>query len=600
MKSHKEIEGLPLRLNMFFHKYSTLTTLLLIIILGFGIYGKSLKGDFIWDDMRLVRDNVYIRSWVFLPRIFTNDMGRGAGITYTYYRPIPVLTFMLGYHLWGLEVMGYHLTSVLIHVLVSISLFYFVKLIFRDKILAFLSGIIFVTHPAHTEVVMWISARQDSLAFLFMLQCFIFYVRSLEKKGTGNCILMLVSFVLALLSKEYCLMLPVLVLVYHYVFRQKLDLKVFLGIVAVSAVYVWARLVFLVPWRLSPAPTTLIQRLPGMFAAITGYIKLMIFPVSLHADYGNPLFGFGHPAVIGGVIITVLFLGYAFKNRDNDKVALFSILWFFVTLAPVSNIYPMVFYMAERWFYVPSAGFCILMAVLLRRLYRREKLKVLATGLISGLIIFYSFFTLRQGKYWDNQVDFYKRIIQFEPDNHRAYNNLGNAYRQKGMAGETIASYKKSLQIEPSSARTYANLGFVYLHEGNYEMAQEMFEITMKLEPSSAEPYNNMGLLFLVRGKEEEAIAMFNKAIETDPRYKEPYYNLGRFYRRKGDADRAIDFYKKVLEIDPYYAPAHNSLAVLYYYKKEIALAIRHCDRALELGYKVHPEFLEILKYLKQ
>ena len=60
--------------------------------------------------------------------------------------------------------------------------------------------------------------------------------------------------------------------------------------------------------------------------------------------------------------------------------------------------------------------------------------------------------------------------------------------------------------------------------------------------------------------------------------------------------DEAIAEYKKGLEINPSYAKVHNNLAVVYYAKGEHSLAIEHCDKAIEFGYRVHPQFLEALE----
>ena len=88
----------------------------------------------------------------------------------------------------------------------------------------------------------------------------------------------------------------------------------------------------------------------------------------------------------------------------------------------------------------------------------------------------------------------------------------------------------------------------------------------------------------------------YKKAIEANPNYAEAHYGLGEAYGRRIMLDEAITEYKRVLEIDPNHGMAHNNLAVLYYVQGEHSVAIEHCDRAIELGYWVHPEFLEDLE----
>ena len=96
--------------------------IILIIILGFAVYGNSLNGQFIWDDEHLIENNPNIKSWSYLPRIFTEDIGAGGGKEYSFYRPLQMMTYMADYSLWRLNVKGYHLTNIILHILVALCL----------------------------------------------------------------------------------------------------------------------------------------------------------------------------------------------------------------------------------------------------------------------------------------------------------------------------------------------------------------------------------------------------------------------------------------------------------------------------------------------
>ena len=74
-------------------------SLVLIIILGFAVYGNSISGQLIWDDEALVKNNKYIRSWQNTPHIFTNDIGAGAEKKFGAYRPFQILTYFIDYSL---------------------------------------------------------------------------------------------------------------------------------------------------------------------------------------------------------------------------------------------------------------------------------------------------------------------------------------------------------------------------------------------------------------------------------------------------------------------------------------------------------------------
>ena len=160
----------------------------LIMILGLAVYANSLGGEFLWDDHHLIEDNMTINRWSKVTRVFTTDIASGAGGKYNFYRPLQIISYMFDYWLWKLNPIGYHLTNILLHILTALCLYWLINLIFKQPMLAFLSSVLFVVHPVHTEAVAYISGRADSLALLFMALCFIFYAKLQSKENIGLCL----------------------------------------------------------------------------------------------------------------------------------------------------------------------------------------------------------------------------------------------------------------------------------------------------------------------------------------------------------------------------------------------------------------------------
>ena len=106
-------------------KKTIILSVALIIIAGLAVYGNSFNGNFFWDDDAMIKNNEYIKSWTYLPQIFTTDIGAGAkmGKTYTFYRPLQLVTYMIDHSLWKLNVKGYHLTNILLHIAAALSLY---------------------------------------------------------------------------------------------------------------------------------------------------------------------------------------------------------------------------------------------------------------------------------------------------------------------------------------------------------------------------------------------------------------------------------------------------------------------------------------------
>ena len=278
--------------------------------------------------------------------------------------------------------------------------------------------------------------------------------------------------------------------------------------------------------------------------------------------YGNKVFAFNHPQALLGILILSSLAIYVFKKRRSRDLIFFSIAWFFLALLPVSNLYPIKSYMAEHWLYLPSIGFFLILAKGLSYLYKTKSFRIFALIFITVLLILYSYLNIRQNNYWQDPVVFFERAIKYAPNSTELYNNLGLAYDISGKEYDTIPLYKKAIELDPNNSDAYSSLGNAYKKRKRYQ----------------------------------EAIASYKKAIGLKPNYANPYFNLGVAYYDMGTKDEAIASYKKAIELNPNRGDAQNNLAVVYYDKKQYAIAAKHCNRALELGFKVHPGFLKALE----
>ncbi|MCK5180708.1 MAG: tetratricopeptide repeat protein [Candidatus Omnitrophica bacterium] len=567
----------------------------LIIIMGFAVYSNSFNSNFFWDDGLLIKNNEYIRSWTNLAHLFTKDIGSGGGTgkTYTSYRPLQMVTYMVDYSLWTLNPKGYHLTNILLHISAALGVYWLINMIFRENWLSLLTGLLFVVHPIHTEAVTYISGRADPLALLFMLLCFIFYIKSYGSKGMGAPILMLLSYAFALLSRENSLILPVLLLLYHYSFKKKVRIEKFLPVAGLAAVYIVLRATVLKALLAADVAhtTTLFQRLPGFFVAVATYSKLLFLPFDLHMEYGLKLFPWGNFKAILGIIIVCAVLIYVFRRKNNDQLVFFSILWFFITLLPVSNLYPINAYMAEHWLYLPSIGFFLIMAKAISigaTLPRRQAggrlplLKILTIIFAICLLAFYSCLTVKQNVLWRDPLSFFERTLKYSPDNARVHYNLSNAYKTKNRLGNAIAGYQKAVEIDPDYAEAHNNLGAVYAAINKNEEAVASYRRAVTIDAGFAEAHNNLGAVYAAMHKNEEAIASYKKAIGIDGDFAGAYINLGVIYRSMNNNDDAIAYYRKALEIDPGHAEAYFNLGNIYAPLNRTAEAVDAYRKAIE------------------
>ncbi len=558
--------------------------ILIIIIAGCAVYAGTLHHPFIWDDEMLITGNAFIKNWSHLTEIFTSDIGAGGGGMYHSFRPLQILTYVIDHSLWRLNTAGYHLTNILLHILTALSIFWLINLLFKDKRLSFFTSLLFVIHPVHTEAVTYISGRSDPLSALFFLLAFIYYIKQLDGKNTGFFLLMSACYALAILSRENAIILPLALLLYHYTFEKRFTIKLFMPVLVITAIYVIIRFTLLKHLLLhTVANTGVIQRLPGFFAAIFEYIRLLFLPSGLHMEYGLKTFRFADARVFAGLLIAAVLLTIAFRNRKNDRLLFFSILWFFLTLIPVSNIYPVNAYMAEHWLYLPSLGAFMVMSNLLCRMYGNKRLKAPALFLALFLSGWFLFITVTQNSYWKDPVTFFERAARYAPESHLIHNNLAGAYVAVNRKDEAIKEYKKALEINPRYAKAYGNLGFLYAGSGKNEEAIKIYNTALEINPKDAVALNNLGNAFYDLGKKNEAVDNYRRATAANPNYSRAFYNLGNAYFTMGMKDESIESLKRAIELDGDFTDAYNNLGMVYKVTGNTAQAIEQFRKTIEL-----------------
>ncbi|HTV55578.1 MAG TPA: hypothetical protein VMI06_11775, partial [Terriglobia bacterium] len=274
--------------------------LLGVLILASALpYLNTLSGGFVYDDLTQVTDNPYIVNFHHLRSIFTTGVwsfvGR-QGVT-NYYRPLMTLGYLVCYHLFGKLAFGYHLVNLTLYVMVVCILFGMTLAMFRRRDLAFMAALLFALHPVHTESVAWIAAVTDLELTLFFLVAFWFFLKTANSDG-GRFVPamagMEICFVLALLSKEQALMLPLLATIYEHGYRedrkttswwQKISRYGLLWLIEVGYLLLRIR----VFGSVAPHPRSAKMRWPQAFlsalALIAQYVWKMFWPVRLCAFY---------------------------------------------------------------------------------------------------------------------------------------------------------------------------------------------------------------------------------------------------------------------------------------------------------------------------
>lgn len=595
-------------------KRSKYLHIILILVLGVAVYAHSRLGAFVWDD-----DSVLTAS-------------RAPGPD----RSLSALTYKVDRFFWKTNPQGYHWTNIFLHIAVVLVLYAFVSLLFGNGSLALGTAALFMVHPVHTEVVAHIAGRDNSIALLLMLLCFICYVKRLRYAPVKNSgvskglyVGMVLIYALALFSRDNVLILPVLLLFYHYVFNKKIKWLDFISIAGLAGLFLILGATLTKPlFPKIPSAQAMTDRLPGIFVAVTNYARLLFLPLNLHADYGHPYFFFRDPKALLGLLIVLSAAGYGWRKRRTDPLVSFGIGWFILTLVTAWSIFPSSFYMAESWLYIPSIGFFLIVSQKILALSRVKNFKIYAYMILAGLLCFYSLLTIQQSEYWRDPVTFYKRTLQFSPDTAALNNHLGKVYEERGLLGNAVKAYQNAIMAEPRYAESYNNLGFLCDRLGKREDAILLYREAIRINPRYPDSYNNLAVIYSALGKKKEAFAFCNKALQLNPDYVAAYDNLGRInidlerypeaikafqkalelnpvytkatdgigfaYRNEGQYDEAIAFFKRAIKLNPRYVSAYYNLSSVYRDKKQYPEAIK----VLEKAFEIEPENIDVLNAL--
>ena len=546
---------------------------LILVAVALLPYLNALRNGFVYDDNDQVLINPYLRSFHHLKEIFTSSvwsfMGDFRGST-NYYRPVMSLGYLVCYQLFGPRAIAFHLANLLLNVCVVLLVFLVTLKLFRSPAVALVSACIFALHPIHSEAVDWIAAVTELELGLFYLMTFWFFLASARTAGRTSVPLqagMAGSFVLALLSKEQALTLPVVAALYEHYFRddraettrfQKLYRYGSLWLLA--AVYLAARVRYLG----GMAPMTGQSGLGtddlvvSAFSMICRYGWKLIWPVRLCAYYVFPYdITRLYPAALAGVLTLAIWVFAFFVLRRFNRQAAFGVVWILATLAPVLNVGWMSSNpFAERYLYLASVGFCWIVGwagvqawnSLAERGSRWRLILPLGAGIL-GLLCVVRIVT--RNRDWRDNLTFYTATLALSPDAYYIHNNLGTVYWDLGHIGAADKEWRTALRLAPGSEYVLHNLGLVANTEKHYAEAESFFLRALAVRPNYSDAHLDLGIAYQATGRLEEAEAQLRTAERLSPLSVRAHSTLSEFYFDRRQMDQAEQEARRSVEIEP-------------------------------------------------
>ena len=630
---------------------------LILIVVTLGVYWQTVNAEFTYDDRLVILED---------PRIWQWDIGalwtlKGELIWTNQLRTI---SYMFDYALFGFSPAGYHLHNLFWHTLCVVLVFVLVKKLTQQATLAFFGAVIFAIHPINVEAVSNVTNRKELLALGFLLIAFLCYLRFLEGRTVSKWSWFLgggVAWGLGLLSKQITIVLPLLIVVYEYLFvpSEKRFLTknsvLLLGLIGFGTFCLSLYALFIMDITNLNTSEHLSRVLKGYRGELTylallatsarafwTYIQMLVWPsglcpnhvVDLSASFLDVRALFAWSGLLAFLIII-------FRVFHSRPVLAFGMLWFFIGFLPISNWVPTSYVLADRYMYMPSVGYCIVLAVLGRAFYgwlvtaHPKRAAGIAGILAAAVILGYTGTTFAYTPYWSSQKNLLNYMLQCNPESPQAYNGLGNFYLQQGkydkakdyfsrainlgffdaynnrgnlyyQIGEyelALKDYDQALILKPDWEKAYNNRGTVFYHMREYEAAVRDYNHAISLMPGWGEPYSNRGILYLAQERYGEAVEDFTMALERSPDRSRIFNLRGLAYEKLGDWPKAREEYSQAISADQANAEAYFNLGRVYLHNDELKAALLSYQKAKELGWKPAEEVLRVLGekgYLEQ
>lgn len=604
---------------------------LVLVMLAVLAYGAGLTHPFVFNDASQIVDKQSIRSLASLPHIFLSEWWADTPVPKRdmdkRYRPLVVATNALNYAVGSLNPVGYHLVNLLLHVAVSGLLFLLARRIGLSAGAALVAAALFVSHPLHSESVLQVANRTELMMAVGVLA-------SLWLAARGRPVLSLVAFAAALLSKEQGVMLLPLLIWFDVCVSpcSRERQPVLAGLLTRYGPYVVVLAGYLIlrtvavggiapppyPFVMDPlghSPTSVWAPSTVMMAG--HYLRLWLWPDALSADYSfdsvplatswlDPRVWWGLASWGGLGALGV----WAYRRDRRVSLAVGLTVLMFL---PTSNLLvPLGTPLAERVFYLPSAGLCLLVGLGWDCLTQRPAVSRISLGgsaasprwgrlllllpvvlLALGLSVRTAFRTAD----WSSDPALFRSVLRVYPNNVFAHLMLGFTLAKSTERHDwedAIHAYESAFRLYPTllttkvefismtAVATYA-LGTLYLRVDEPAKALPLLEIAAETSPNSPLPYTLLGEAHAYLGHQSEARDAWLMALARKPDDGQLLLNLGQTYVNLGQYQEARDSLTAAIEFAPQDARAHSLLSFVLMKLGDPADALGAAERALSL-----------------
>ncbi|EDW32805.1 GL10177 [Drosophila persimilis] len=528
---------------------------------------------------------------------------------------------------------------------------------------AFVASLLFAIHPVHTEAVTGVVGRAELLSSICFLAAFLSYAKSVGDSGCtrrtnwlglffcfGSCLSA------SMLCKEQGITIAGICVVYelfvvhqlrplhlcNFVLRffeeqpeqQSPKLGSVSGARRWSSSTLWKRLFFLGGITVAPfgraclcdglhsCPFSRASTIPASAADTPErqltygyliYLNWLAFSCApLCSGCTVPLLeGFSDARNVT-TLCTFLALGALVakacftRNLAQSRTLLMCLGWMVLPFLPASNLFfPVGFVVAERILYMPSMGYCLLVAYGFEQLQRRWCLKWRIVGQVAlgVLLLSHALKTHQRNRDWRTEYSLFMSGVHVNQRNAKLYNNVGHALENEGGYEEALLYFQEAVRIQtddigahinryaeaeqayvkakalfpqakpgvsyhariaPNHLNVFINLAnLIAKNQTRLEEADHLYRQAISMRSDYVQAYINRGDILMKLNRTAQAQEVYEQALLYDSENADIYYNLGVVFLEQGKSQQAQVYFNKAIELYPEHEQALLNSAIL-------------------------------------
>lgn len=643
---------------------------LIILLLVCVFYCDTLTLNYALDDRMVIMESkpVLQGGWEGVKSIFTEDTfsgffgGEHSLVAGGRYRPLSQFSFLLEVQLFGKDVVEQigdlndynnlhksgndqyfadshlpvvsHFFNLIYFALLCLLVYYVLKMVFNRYTgekwyisLPFLAALLFAIHPIHTEAVANVKGRDEIFAMLGAMGALWCCLKYADNHKWWYLLLAFVAMLFGMFSKEnaitFLAVVPLTLYFWNNENVRKIDyLWTLLPLILASAIFIIVRYQVLGSMMPEDQTQNILNNpfvnsskpdeLATVFITWAVYLKLLVFPHPLTHDYypwQMQVTSFANPLVWLVLVACVALIFFAIRGLRKRTIPSYAILFFIITFSITSNfLFNVGTFMNERFVFIPSLGFSLLVAYAFYRLMdaKSVSLQKVSMGALMLICLLCGIKTVTRNLVWKDDITLFTTDVKTSSNSIKCNISAGGSClqlwkkhhkeRDKMMAYDYL---QKALKLDNNALNAYILLGELSFLDGNYDLSYQSYSAAAQIAPENEMVRGNLKLAadkkhvaefdcvneWLDQGRVDEALAWVNGKLKENPdditALNVKGNVLGRGFQRY---DEAIAIYKQVLAEMPTFASAWENMAIAYALKGDVQSAERYFLKAHELA----------------